>query len=266
MTSINIADLSILLVEPSAVQLKIIMRHLQEEAITNIEGVTSGTMALESLEKFHPDLIISSLYLPDMTAVELVTEIRLHPAWHEIPFMLISSETSFSALDPIRQAGVVAILPKPFHHLDLQRALKNTAEFMDPEEVVLSHFDVESLRVLVVDDSAMARKHIAKVLNNMGINRIVMAENGKEAVDIFGQAQEAFDLIVTDYNMPEMDGQELVSYVRNEMANTYIPILMVTSEHNEARLSQVQQSGVSAICDKPFDPSTVREMLCRVLD
>lgn len=266
MATINIADLSILLVEPSAVQLKIILKHLREEKIKNISGVGSGAGALEQLKEFQPDLIISSLYLPDMTAVELITEIRYHAEWHEIPFMLISSETKFSVLDPIRQAGIMAILPKPFDRADLHRALKTTADYIDPEEMVLRHFDVESLRVLVVDDSLLARKHIAKVLNNMGITNITLAVNGKEAVDIFSQAQEAFDLIVTDYNMPEMDGQELITHVRKVMANTYIPILMVTSEENETRLNNVQQSGVSAICDKPFDPDTVRDMLYRVLD
>ena len=50
------------------------------------------------------------------------------------------------------------------------------------------------------------------------------------------------------------------------MGNTYIPILMVTSEYDAARLSSGQQSGVSAICDKPFEPQTVREILFRVLD
>lgn len=266
MTAINIADLSILLIEPSAMQLKVILKHLKEEQITNIEGVSTGKAALESLANFLPDLIISSMYLPDMSAEELLIEIRHHADWHSIPFMLISSETKFDALDPIRQAGVMAILPKPFDHKDLRRALKTTADFIDPEEVVLRHFDVEALRVLVVDDSLMARKHISRVLNNMGITHITLAVNGKEAVDIFSNSQEAFDLIITDYNMPEMDGQELIDYVRKDMANTYIPILMVTSEENETRLSNVQQSGVSAICDKPFDPSTVKDMLYRVLD
>lgn len=266
MASINITDLSILLVEPSSTQLKVIIKHLEKEGIANIEGVASGAAALLSLDNYDPDLIISSLYLPDMTATELITRIRHQESLQAIPFMLISSETKLDALDPIRQAGVVAILPKPFDHQDLRRALRSTIEFIDPEEVSLQHFDIEALRVLVVDDSSMARKHITRVLNNMGINLITQAINGREAVDIFNHTNEAFDLIVTDYNMPEMDGQALVSYIRNDMSNTFIPILMVTSEENEARLNQVQQSGVSAICDKPFDPATVKEMLYRILD
>jgi two-component system chemotaxis response regulator CheY len=66
--------------------------------------------------------------------------------------------------------------------------------------------------------------------------------------------------------MPVMDGQELVEYIRGELKNTFIPILMVTSEENETRLNNVQQAGVSGICDKPFEPDTVKEILRRTLN
>ncbi len=263
---INISDLSILLVEPSAMQLKVISNHLTAEKVLNIESATSGAEAIKILIDFEPDLIISSMYLPDMTATELVMQIKATQRLKDIPFMLISSETRFTALDPIRQAGVVAILPKPFNHADLKRALRSTIDFIDPEEITLEHYDVESIRVLVVDDSSMARKHIVRVLNNMGISNIKQATNGKEGIDVFSQSEDEFDLIVTDYNMPEMDGRELIHHIRTELNNAFIPILMVTSEENEIRLSNIQQAGVSGICDKPFEPQTVKEMLFRILD
>ncbi len=263
---LDIADLSILLVEPSKTQAKVISHHLKSEGISKIEIVYSATECLSKLENYQPDLIISSLYLPDSTATDLVIQVKNTPQFNLIPFMLISSETRFSALDPIRQAGVVAILPKPFSHQDLKRALKTSLEFIDPEEVELSHYEIEQIRVLLVDDSAMARKHIARVLNNMGIEQITQAVNGKEAIEIFSAEEDAFDLIVTDYNMPEMDGQELIEHIRKNLKNAFIPILMVTSEDNETRLNNIHQAGVSGICDKPFEPQTVKDLLCRLLD
>jgi len=144
--------------------------------------------------------------------------------------------------------------------------LRNTIEFIDPEEISFEHYDIESVKVLLVDDSAMARKHIIRVLNNMGITQITEAKDGKEASDVFSWAEEEFDLVITDLNMPNMNGEELIHYIRTEMDNTFIPILMVTSEDNETRLNNVQQEGVSGILDKPFEPKTVKEMLFRVLD
>lgn len=266
MHSVNICDLAILLIEPSNTQLKVILQHLRNEGVQNIEGVSSGQDALASLQQHRPDLIISSLYLPDMTAIELVNQLKHDESTHHIPFMLVSSETSFDVLDAIRQAGVVAILPKPFAPQDLKNALRATIEFIDPQEINLEHYDIENVRVLVVDDSRLARKHICRVLNNMGIQLITEAEDGKQGADLFAQDQEAFDLIVTDLNMPIMDGQAMIDFIRNELGNAIIPILMVTSEDNETRLSNVYKAGVSGICDKPFDPHTVKEMLFRVLD
>jgi two-component system, chemotaxis family, chemotaxis protein CheY len=266
MHSLDISDLAILLIEPSPMQAKVISTHLCNEGVKMIEMAHTGADGLTAIRSSRPDLVISSMYLPDMSATELLVAIKDDVEIADLPFMLISSETSYAMLDTIRQAGVIAILPKPFDHEDLKRALRATIEFIDPQEIELEHYEVESLRVLVVDDSKLARNHISRVLKNLGIQCIEEAQNGKEALRMFSQAEELFDLIVTDYNMPEMDGQELIHYIRNELQNSFIPILMVTSEQNHSRLSNIQKAGVSAICDKPFEPQTVKEMLYRVLE
>lgn len=266
MHSVDIRDLAILLIEPSNTQLKVILQHLLNEGVANIEGVMSGKDAINSLQNHRPDLIISSLYLPDMTAIDLIEQIKHDDSLSHIPFMLISSESSFEVLDAIRQAGVVAILPKPFAHQDLKNALRSTIEFIDPQEIDLEHYDIRNVRVLVVDDSNLARKHICRVLTNMGIQQITQAVDGRQGAELFARNQDAFDLIVTDFNMPIMDGQAMIHYIRKDLGNAVIPILMVTSEDNETRLSNVYKAGVSGICDKPFDPQTVKEMLFRVLE
>lgn len=144
------------------------------------------------------------------------------------------------------------------------RALRTTLDYIHPKELALANYHADELNVLVVDDSMAARNHIARVLGDVGIESIKKAENGLDSIAKL--SDEDFDLIITELNMHGMDGQQLIEHVWHEMGNTYIPILMVTSEHDAARLSSSQQSGVSAICDKPFEPQTVREILFRVLD
>ena len=257
-------DLSILLVEPSAMQLKLIMRHLHEEGVHKIDGVSSGKEALDFIDKYPPDLVVTAMYLPDMTANELIeTVIHKHPQLN-MSYMLISSEKGHAALEPVRQAGVIAILPKPFDHKDLQRAIRATLDIIDPEEITLESYDVSELSLLVVDDSLTSRNHIMRIFSTMGILHIDDAENGRKALDKINENH--YDLIVTDLNMPEMDGHELVQYIRNDMGNDAIPIMILTTENNEARLGQVEQAGVSAILNKPFEPHTIREMLYRLLD
>jgi two-component system chemotaxis response regulator CheY len=264
MSSIELVNLSILLVEPSSTQSRVIQSMLNEAGVEGIDTVTSGQDAILFAEKYPPDLVISAMYLPDMSAIELLAKLRETEVDHATNFMLVSSETSFSALEPIRQAGVVAILPKPFDSKDLQRALITTLDYVSPDEIELSNYDVSELNVLVVDDSQMARNHIVRVLANLGVVQISTAANGLEAIDRL--TADRFDFIITDLNMPEMDGQQLIEYVRTELEDSLIPIMMVTSEHDEARLGNVQQAGVSAIYDKPFEPQFVKEILSSVLD
>lgn len=264
MSGLGIRDLSILLVEPSVPQRKIIRRQLEDAGISKLDEADSIASALDKVQQYMPDLVTSAMYLPDGTGTDLVKALRDNPDTRELPFMLVSSEQKWENLDPIRQAGVVAILPKPFDGTDLSNALASALDFLQPDELVLEHYEVEDLRVLLVDDSAMARNHLKRVLGDMGIENITLAKNGVEAVEIL--ADNRFDLIVTDYNMPEMDGEELTSFIRTQSGQSDIPILMVTSEQDSARLSSVRTAGVSAVCDKPFEPASVKGLLKQILE
>jgi two-component system chemotaxis response regulator CheY len=263
MQNITLDQLSVLLVEPSSTQQRIIINHLNGFGVMDIDRVKTGREALEIINQDRYDLVISTMHLEDMTGTELIQNMRMDDGTREIPFMLISSETHFRYLEPIRQAGVIAILPKPYEIEQLKRGLYSTVYYLDPASLDTQEIAAEDLNVLVVDDSFTARKHISRVLSNMGIEKITTANNGVEAIEVI--KLQHFDLIVTDYNMPEMDGKQLVEHIRNHSAQATIPILMVSSESDQNRLAAVQQAGVSAICDKPFETDTVRELLLKML-
>ena len=259
----SLADLFVLLVEPSKAQAKYIHKELRDAGINHFSIALDGESALSSLVTDKPDLVISSMYLPDMTASDLVHRMREDEELHDIAFMLISSETGFEAIDPIRQAGVTAILPKPFESAQLKRGLYNTLNIINPNAVELEDYSAEDLRVLIVDDSKMARNHIKRVLNGLGIENLTEADDGASAVPILDE--QFFDFVITDYNMPQMDGKALLEHIRNKSNQRSIPVLMVTSEGNKGNLAAVEQSGVSGICDKPFELDTVREMVHKMM-
>jgi len=263
MSELLISDLLILLVEPSTMQRRVIFGYLNNFGIDNIDLAESGSKAFEIMNNAEPDLIISSMHLPDMTGADLLIRMRENSELAHVPFMLISSETNYRYLEPIRQAGAIALLPKPFEPEQLHHALHSTLDLIDPKIVELNSLSPEEVHVLLVDDSKMSRRHITRVLNNMGILKITEAENGVQAVNLMNEA--GFDLVVTDYNMPEMDGKEFIQYVREKSSQSAVPIVMVTSTSDESRLAMVEQVGVSAICDKPFEPSNIREILKKVI-
>jgi two-component system chemotaxis response regulator CheY len=210
-----------------------------------------------------PDVVLSALYLPDMAGTDLVTAMRADPVLERTAFVLVSSETRPQALEPVRQSGACAILPKPFSERQLQTALAATRDYLDQDRDLAADIDLEGLRVLLVDDSPAARKFLRRVLENLGIEKFIEAGDGREAAAIL--AETMVDLVVTDYNMPEMDGKALVDYIRRQSWQQSVPILMVTSEADSGRLAAVEEAGVSGICDKPFEPGTVKRLLTNIL-
>ena len=263
MATISISDLSVLLVEASPTQGKAISSTLSQAGIGNIEIVTSVSRALLSMEDFTPDLVLSAMYFEHGTGTDLVTIIRNHSKFAAIPFILISSEKNHDVLDPVKQAGVVAILPKPFEFSALKRALCASIDFIEPDENDAIELDIEHFKILIVDDSVMARNYIKRVLRSLGVANIIEATDGLKAVEIM--KEESFDLIVTDYHMPNMDGNEFVDYIRNKSSQSSVPVMMVTSDSDTARLGSIEQDGFSALCDKPFAPDTVRDLLRSII-
>jgi two-component system chemotaxis response regulator CheY len=259
----SLAELYVLMVEPSRSQAKFIHRELKGAGITHFDVAIDGESALHSILKFSPDLVISAMHLPDMTATDLVHRIREDENLKDVAFMLISSETGFDYIDPIKQAGVTGILPKPFSSEQLKRGLYNTLDILKPNAMQFDEFNAEDLKVLIVDDSTMARNHIKRVLKGLGIENITEADDGANAVPLLDEY--FFDFVVTDYNMPKMDGKALLEHIRSNSNQRSIPVLMVTSEGNMGNLAAVEQAGVSGICDKPFESDTVRAMIQTML-
>ena len=259
----NIQDLTVILVEPSITQQHIIEGFIRQLGISTIDCYRMGQEALDEIQRTPPNLVVSSLYLPDLTGTDLVTTMREDDSLQETAFILISSETRFRYLDPIRQAGAVAILPKPFTKADLKIALNSTLDYLDAPSMALENIDSENLRVLIVDDSRMSRNQLRRILEAMGVEQISEARDGAEGARMINE--HYFDLVISDYNMPQMDGEELVDYIRSHSGQPGLPILMVTSESNQSRLAAVQKAGVSAICDKPFEPITLKRFLEKIL-
>jgi two-component system chemotaxis response regulator CheY len=231
--------------------------------IHHVQVASNGQQALDAMRAHLPDLVVSAMYFEDMSGPELIGAIRTDDALADVPFMLVSGERHAHNLEPMRQAGILAILPKPFAVADLKTALYACLDHIELERLDLTDPNMDSLRVLVVDDSEFATKHIVQLLQRMGFRHIQTASNGRTAAEAI--RDQHFSLVITDYHMPEMDGEQLVNYIRHLSEQPDMPILMITAEQDSARLASVRQSGVSALLDKPFDATTIQEIRQRLL-
>lgn len=261
----EIEDLFVMVVEPSTVQRKIIIEKLENAGVVSLAEVKTATEALDMMRNDQPDIVVSAFHLEDMTGADLIKTIRFDEELKDVGFILVSSETQFRYLDPVKQSGSTAILPKPFADEQLMTALRSALHLLQPVQHQSDDdgIDFERLNVLVVDDSPLARKFIIKVLRGLGIEIFTEACDGQEAIDLL--TDNFFDLVVTDYNMPNVNGEELTHYIREKSGQSSVPIIMVSSEASSGRLSGIQQTGVSALCDKPFAADEVRQLLNNIL-
>lgn len=115
------------------------------------------------------------------------------------------------------------------------------------------------MKVLLVDDSGTMRTIQKRCLNKLNVNDIVEAEDGVQALAAF--EAHTFDIVLSDWNMPNMDGLTLLKEIRQR--NTTIPIIMITTEAERARVVLAIQAGVSDYLVKPFTPDGLRDKLER---
>jgi two-component system chemotaxis response regulator CheY len=113
------------------------------------------------------------------------------------------------------------------------------------------------LKILIVDDSSTMRRIIINTLSRIGYGDVVEAEHGKAGLEKLKQG--GVEMIITDWNMPEMDGLEFVQAVRGQ--NPAIPILMVTTNAAKEDIVQALQAGVNNYVVKPFTPDTLKEKI-----
>jgi len=117
-------------------------------------------------------------------------------------------------------------------------------------------------RILAVDDSPSMRDMVRIALSSAGFD-VISAGDGQEALDI--ARQSGFDLVLSDVNMPVMDGIELIRALRAEAAYRHIPILMLTTEAGLDRKKEGKDAGATGWIVKPFDPAQLVATMHRVL-
>ena len=119
------------------------------------------------------------------------------------------------------------------------------------------------MRFLVVDDSSTMRRIIINTLNKLGYQDVVEASNGREGMDRVTDG--AVDLVITDWNMPEMNGIDFVRALRTMDRMKDTPVLMVTTNAAKDDIVEALRAGVNNYVVKPFTPDTIKEKIDAVL-
>jgi two-component system, chemotaxis family, chemotaxis protein CheY len=124
---------------------------------------------------------------------------------------------------------------------------------------------MREVRALIVDDSSVMRKIVARSLQQAGLNQMVVHEaaSGTEGLDVL-KAQQV-DLILSDINMPSMDGLEFLRQIRAQNLAPDVPVVMITTESSEEHVKQAILGGARGYIRKPFTPDQVKERVLSLL-
>ena len=122
-----------------------------------------------------------------------------------------------------------------------------------------------SYSILIVDDSLPMRSVIKRTLKAAGYGNtdILEAANGQEAVDLLKNSW--VDIIMTDYNMPVMNGLELIKIIKNDEVSKDIPVVIISTEGNESKIKEFMDCGAAGYITKPFTAEAIRDLIVKIL-
>jgi len=124
----------------------------------------------------------------------------------------------------------------------------------------------KNMKILVVDDFSTMRRIVRNLLVELGFsgNLIQEADDGEAAIAML--KSQPFDMVVTDWNMPNMTGIDLLRAIRAEPTLKTMPVLMVTAENNRDQIIAAAQAGVNGYIVKPFTAVTLQEKLTKIFE
>lgn len=122
----------------------------------------------------------------------------------------------------------------------------------------------KDMKILIVDDFSTMRRIIKNVLQDLGFNNTEEADDGTTALPMLRSG--SYDFLITDWNMPGMQGIDLVQAVRADAKMGKMPILMVTAEAKKEQIVKAAEAGINRYIVKPFTPETLREKIGKIFE
>jgi len=230
----------ILIVDDSAVVRKSLTKLLEESG-AEVTAAEDGEKGLEIALSHSFDLIITDVEMPKLGGYALCLKLKNNPATRSTPVIILSTQDSDEAIERGFQAGATAYLSKS----DAMSQLKKTIE----KVLDKSSFKQERT-ILVVDDSKTIRFLVEKGLSEAGFH-VLTATNGKEGLDLV--KIRAPDLILSDINMPEMDGIDFCKQIKTNPEWTKVPFVVMSSHSERSLVRGMIEQGATTYIVKPFN-------------
>jgi CheY-like chemotaxis protein len=239
----------------------------------------SGAKALTTLDRSgnagqSVALLVTDLHMPEMDGFELIAAVRRHPVFESLPILLLTSSASPGDQQRSEELRVAGRLLKPVKQsllLDnIMRIMAGPAGGRDRSPVESAPAAPapgapgESFRVLLAEDNPVNVKFALKLLERVG-HRVTVAGNGREAIDLW--APDAFDLVLMDVQMPEMDGLDATRAIRlkEKDLEVHTPIIAMTANAMAGDREMCIQAGMDGYVTKPVKKDVLFAEVRRVM-
>jgi two-component system, sensor histidine kinase and response regulator len=252
-----------------------ILRNILERSGFLVDATINGKEVFHMLKTAEQmdrpfELAILDLQMPAVSGFELAAKIRKSGLKsHSIPLLAYTSSTEKIAAQ-CRDAGFTAFLTKPTRRPIL---LKTLAKILGKKEVskpdlaqqaIITQYSIreemkQSIRILVAEDNPVNQRLATILLTKAGYT-VEVVDNGRLALETYSKAPDAFDLILMDIQMPEMDGLEATRRIR-KMGFTSIPIIAMTANAMVGDKEKCIESGMDDYISKPIKRETVFKIL-----
>lgn len=203
---------------------------------------------------YPPDLIILEIELADMDGLELCRKLNGEHGRirGRIPVLLLTDRDVDLDKDYRARLGVAGIIKRPFVVGDVRKVV---------DSLLRAEESFEGMRALIAEDAPVVRKIVKRALERIGL-KVVEVADGIEAIDVIENPGETFDIVITDYKMPNMLGDEFCRRVRRYRKMENVPIFFISSADEMEAVIGFFRAGASDYLKKPF---SVEELRARVV-
>jgi len=216
----------------------------------------NGAEALRVAAQTPPKLIIVSAELEDTNCLDFIELCRQKKQCQDLPIIVLSSSDSLEFRDLCFQLGVADFIPRKASQEYLLNHIQQVLDRIDKPALETSNA-FQGINVLVAEDSAPIRALYRVLLAEMGATAQLCAD-GQEALDYLHQNPDTIDLVITDLEMPQVTGQELLKRIRNSPRFSSIPIIVVTRFEALETAVDLLRGGATDYIHKPFRPEELQ--------
>lgn len=239
-----------ILVADTAKSFRAIVKKELEKGNYEVFEAANSKEVLDNIPTIKPDLVIIEIEMPGTDGFDTSAKFKFEGLEHEgivsrynIPIIFVTSNDDTKIREKAKFVGACDCIIKPFMRGELLATVESKLNPIN---------EMSGLKVLAVDDDNLARYFVRNALSECGVDDVVEASSGEEAIKILIADDNKFDLVICDFLMPNMNGDEVCRTIRAELGLKDLPIILLSGAAEKEDIINVYKAGATDYLSKPF--------------